>query len=758
MRFFHSPKKNQCLFRLAIAIAITFFSQQVKADPIPSSIECSNNGDSIITIGAPIAPQLFSCHGLQITEVAAPAPGTNSVVNNGVIYATGSGGTASGGAVVIAIPNQATFTFTNNGTITSANTDVGPTGTAFSNHYNENNNIGSIFNNNLIDGGNYIGIDNNGLNLIGNIINSTNAIIRGDVGINNWGTISSIENSGSILGSTEGISNFATISSIENSGSIVSTTTGINNYGIITTLTNGTISNTSAMIEGANNNGIELINTGSIGTLNNYAAINGLGNVGIFLDSLTTINILNNYGSITGNLSGIDKVDIYNGLGGNINFLNNAQGGEGLSPATTALTFTGKSPTNYNIIILSPTHYGQLNLSEAYSDETITFGIDAGSTVLNNTKYANVFKGLVGTLSGSSIIGPESVFTITGAKDSYGGYSYALAQNGSPELGNWDLIFGSLGPTAADTQASLNIQSRRLRSTFNSTIASGNFANMNTYDCNLFDKNNMCISAGGRVTTIDNPSSHHSAAVVVLGYKVSPHIRIGGFLDQSINNNTPTGIQVSNKNPMMGAFAVWNKNPDGLGYQVKIANAYQDKDVTSTRDAFGETGEAGTGKTNLNTQSYVGELSYAFQYQDSTIVRPYFAVRYTNIKQDGYTEDTTASVTAPLTYAKLSDRSTTALMGVKLNHALTPRTNLTASLGVEQDINHKTDQLTASGVAELTSENFNNNIKRTRPVASAGAYYAVAKNQRLSGEVYYQQLPFQSTASASAYFNYMIGF
>ena len=53
---------------------------------------------------------------------------------------------------------------------------------------------------------------------------------------------------------------------------------------------------------------------------------------------------------------------------------------------------------------------------------------------------------------------------------------------------------------------------------------------MNTYDCNLFDKNNMCISAGGRITTIDNPSSHHFAAVVVLGHKISPHISIGGFL------------------------------------------------------------------------------------------------------------------------------------------------------------------------------------------------------------------------------------
>ena len=757
MRFFHSPKKNQCLFRLAIpiAIALTFFCQQAKAEA--TSIECSNNGDSIITIGAPIAPQLFSCHGLQITEVAAPALGTNSVVNNGVIYATGSGGTASGGAVVIAIPNKATFTFTNNGTITSANTDVGPTGTAFSNHYNVDNNIGSIFNNNLIDGGNYIGIDNSELNLIGNIINSTNAIIRGDIGINNLGTISSIENSGSILGSYAGINNFETISYIENSGSIVSSNTGINNYGIITTLTNGTISNTSAMIEGANNNGIELFYTGSIGTLNNYAAINGLGNAGIYLGSATTINILNNYGSITGNLSGPDKVDIYNGLGGNINFLNNAQGGDGLSRATTALTFTGKSPTNYNIIILSPTHYGQLNLSEAYSDETITFGIDAGSTVVNNTKYANVFKGLVGTLSGSSIIGPESVFTITGAKDSYGGYSYALAQNGSPELGNWDLIFGSLGPTAADTQASLSTQARRLRSTFNSTMASSNFANMNTYDCNLFDKNNMCISAGGRYTSIDNPSSNNSAAVVVLGYKVSPNIRIGGFLDQSVNHNMPSGVDMSNKNPMMGAFAVWNHQADGLGFQMKLANAYLDKDVTTSRAIIG-TSEAGRGRTDLNTQSYVGELSYAFQYQDSTIVRPYFAVRYTNIKQDGYTEDTTASVTAPLTYAKLSDRSTTALTGVKLNHALTPRTNLTASLGVEQDINHQVDKLTATGVADLTSENFNNNIKRTRPVASAGAYYAVAKNQRLSGELYYQQLPFQSTGSATAYFNYMIGF
>jgi len=662
MKYSRNPKKiNQCYLRLAIVMALVFFCQHARSAD-GTVIECPNDGSSTITIDPHEPPLLFSCHGLQITD-----SGTNSVVNNGVIYATGDngagGGTASGGAVVIAIPLLTTFI--NNGTITSANTDVGTTGTAFFNHPSGLN-IGSIFNNNLIEGGSNIGISNSDTTSIDNIINSTNAIISGTNGIWNDGIITSITNIGSIF-------------------------------------------------SGIYNNG----GRGSIETLNNLQNEN--------------------------NLAG-------------------------------ALTYLGVLPTNYNIIINNTTSYGQLAAPSGTGN--MAFGIYGGavgfapvtytnsiggnsqiaaSIVANNTKYANVLQGVVGTLSGSTITGNESVFTILGATGSYGGYSYALAQNGSSALGNWDLIFGSLGPTAGDTQASIATQSRRLRSTFNSTMASSNFANMNTYDCNLFDKNNMCISAGGRYTNIDNPSSNNSAAVVVLGYKVSPSIRIGGFLDQSVNNNAPSGINVSNKNPMMGAFAVWNKNADGLGYQVKIANAYQDKDVTSTRDAFGETGEAGTGKTNLNTQSYVGELSYAFNYQDSTIVRPYFALRYTNIKQDAYTE---TGVDHPLSYAKLGDRSTTALMGVKLNHALTPRTNLTASLGIEQDINHKTDQLTASAVdiSGLTSENFNNNIKRTRPVASAGAYYAVAKNQRLSGEVYYQQLPFQSTGSATAYVNYMIGF
>ena len=431
---------------------------------------------------------------------------------------------------------------------------------------------------------------------------------------------------------------------------------------------------------------------------------------------------------------------IYNGSG-TIGTLNNLQGSSG------ALKYMGTLPTNYNIIVNSLSNYGKLSASSISG--VTTFGISslsAGSSIVSGTAYSSILSGITNTQLG--IAGTSQAGTSNG-------YTYLLSTAG----GNiWDLIISAYasGPSIADTQASLHASAQKLRSIFNIEAISSNFANMNTYDCNLFDTKGMCISAGGRFTTADNPNSNSTSAVVVVGYKATPNIRIGGFLDQSINNSTPSGIKVSNKDPLMGAFVVWNQNADGLGYQAKLANAYQDKDVDTTREVVG-TSEAGRGETRLKTQSYVGELSYAFNYNDKTLLRPYLALRHTTIKQDAYTE---TGVATPLNYANLEDRSTTALLGLKLNHKLTPKTTLTASLGIEQDLEHSVDQYSASstGISGLTSENFNNDIKRTRPVVSAGAYYALSKTQRIAGDIYYQELPFQSTGSTTAYFNYTIGF
>jgi uncharacterized protein YhjY with autotransporter beta-barrel domain len=461
-----------------------------------------------------------------------------------------------------------------------------------------------------------------------------------------------------------------------------------------------------------------IVNNGVLGTTTGSSNAIHLGN--------GTIVELTNNGSLLGYSS-----NAVNNPGGTIATFNNAQGA---GNENGAVVYSGVLPTNYNIIINSASQYGRLAGSSVTG--ATAFGIYAGSLIASRI-YTGVLQGLSDSNVGATRTG------------TYDGMNWTLAISSGT---SWDLTF--TGASLVGTQTSVHNSAQRLRSVFNQSIVSSNFANMNTYDCNLFDTKGMCISAGGRYTTVDNPSANSSSAVVVVGYKATPNIRIGGFLDQNFNNTTPTGIHIANKNPMMGAFAVWNQNEDHLGYQVKIANAYQDKDVTTTRDVIG-TSEAGTGSTKLNTQSYVGELSYAFTFKDKTLVRPYLALRHTTIKQDAYTED--ATVTTPLTYAALEDKSTAALLGIKLNHALTPRANLTASLGIEQDLSHKVDQYAASGVSGLTSENFNDNIKHTRPVASLGAYYALTKTQRISGDVYYQQLPFQSTGSTTAYFNYMIG-
>ena len=452
-----------------------------------------------------------------------------------------------------------------------------------------------------------------------------------------------------------------------------------------------------------------------------------------------SINSITNLGSMSSMSS------MYAGINndGTIGTLNNLQDN---------LIFRGALPTNYNIIIgtgaTATTGFGKIQFNSETG--TTTFGISllSGSNIgVTGTRYQNV----ISSLASANITNEDTLLTYTNGQATA---TYKLVVDDGNVADTWDLLIESMsnGPSATDTQSSLKTLAPRLRGSFNSVSAMANFSN--TYDCNLFDVKGMCISAGGRITTIDNPSSHHSAAVVVLGHKISPHIRIGGFLDQSVNNNNPTGINISNKNPMMGVFAYWNQNADGLGYQVKIANAYQDKDLSTTRDVIG-TSEAGRGRTDLNTQSYVGELSYAFNYQDSTIVRPYFAVRHTSIEQDAYTE---TGVTTPLTYSALNDKTTSALMGVKFKHALTPKTNLIGSLGLEQDLHNKTYRLIATGVSGLTSENFSGDIHRTRPVASLGATYDISKTQRLAGEVLVQQLPFQNTAGATAFFNYMIGF
>jgi uncharacterized protein YhjY with autotransporter beta-barrel domain len=625
------------------------------------------------------------------------------------------------------------LTLTSSGSITPSDSSLRPIVTSANVGTLTNN--GSIISNNNAGGGEPIFINNNVTALINNGLIKNNAQAISIFVLK--GTLSTLTNSGIIqnLGNSSGGSQTA----------IGVIGAGWGGSGVITNLNNlfgGVISTVNAPAISAANGGIisNINNAGVISTSGASGNSWGTGDKGAGIYNGALMNSITNTGSISTTTSG--AFGIYNS--GSITTLNNLQGA---GNTNGALTYKGNLPSTYNIILGSNANtYGQLAVTNAGTPGAgglMSFGIYGGT--VSSSKYSAVITGVATSYISSIRTG------------NYGSHSWSLVESGS---GIWDLLFSNFsnipsGPNTADTQSSIQSLASRLRSGFTSQTIASNFANMNTYDCNLFDAKGICMSVGGQQTYIDNPSANVTSTVVVAGYKVSPHIRIGGFLNQNLNNNTNASVHISNKNPLMGLFGVWNKNENGLGYQVKLANAYQDKDISTTREVIG-TSEAGKGSTNLNTQSYVGEVSYAFMLNDKTLVRPYIALRSTTIQQDSYTED--SSVSTPLTYSAIKDRSLTSLVGIKLNHALTSKVSLTGSLGIEQDLEHHVDNLTATGVSGLTSENFNDSIKRTRPVASAGAYFTPVRNQRISGELFYQQLPFQSTGSTTAYVSYAIGF
>ena len=667
----------------------------------------------------------------------------------------------SGGATCISNTSSGSIT-------TTANFGLG---IATSNPLNSISNSGSITTS---------GDDADGIRISNQVdlLNNTGSITTSgeySSGISNISTILTFNNGGTINTLVHGVRNEGTIQTIINSLTGVISTNGnsysaiYNQSGYIGSIINQGLFNNRLGLGIANNSNstIDTINNTSTGSIvgigssaiANFGTINNIINSGVISHSGSSSSINNHgvIGTITNNSILNDLT--YNGIVNSytqayptttINTLNNSQGAGNINGE---LRYYGMLPTNYNIIINSTSNYGQLHFTDDGHSGSTSFGISSlsGTNIgIPGTRYQDVLKNI-----SANLITNENI-KLTYANGSHTAI-YMLVQDDQNDSRVWDLLILSI-LNNADTQSSLNSLATKLRGAFSGQTMATNFANMNTYDCNLFDEKGLCISVGGQQTYVDSPSANMTSAVVVAGYKVSPTLRVGGFLNQNVNSNTGSNVDISNNSPLMGLFAVWNQNENHLGYQVKIANAYQDMDVTTTRDVIG-TSEAGRGNTELNTQSYLGELSYAFLANDEkTLVRPYAAVRYTRIKQDAYSEEATSAVTAPLTYSALSDRSTSALVGVKVDHKLAEKLNLKASLGVEQDLYHHVDNLTATGISGLTSENFNDNIKRTRPVASIGAYYMPVKNQRIAADIYYQELPFQSTASATAYVNYMIGF
>lgn len=310
--------------------------------------------------------------------------------------------------------------------------------------------------------------------------------------------------------------------------------------------------------------------------------------------------------------------------------------------------------------------------------------------------------------------------------------------------------------TTAETQQSLVDSAAALQNTF--TLQNSVLANSFSYDCSEFGLNGICISAGGRNTAVSAANGlNNTSALLIAAYKVHPQVRIGAYADQNLSvNNANGGVNLGNNTPLIGFFSAWNERLDGTGTEVKVSAAYGQKSATVTRQVVG-TSEPGTSSSQLHSQGAQVTAKYGFAVMPAVIVSPYVGMRFTQNNMGGYTEATSSTVTAPLTYSALNTNATTALVGLGASYHFIPKATVFASAGVETDTNTANGTYSATGINGLSPINFNANPVKTRPTAMLGVSYDVEKNQRLGISGIYRQEPFQAVSTTTVMATYMVG-
>ena len=223
---------------------------------------------------------------------------------------------------------------------------------------------------------------------------ATGSILSSNIAVSFWSNrgTNSFTNSGTVTGGNYGFE-----ASYKDRGQA----------GSLATLSLDFTNNSGATITGTNQNGAHIA-APDVSTFTNAGTITG-GVDGVWFHSGTTATTFTNTGTITGATIDIDN-------DGTITTMSNDQGGD------DTLTFDGKVPTNYKLIINSTTDFGKID----FSNETgsLTFAIDSSSTLSAST-YASVLQNIA-----AGNIGNEATWINYNST-----YKWRIVANGT----DWDL-------------------------------------------------------------------------------------------------------------------------------------------------------------------------------------------------------------------------------------------------------------------------------------------------------------------------------
>lgn len=430
-------------------------------------------------------------------------------------------------------------------------------------------------------------------------------------------------------------------------------------------------------------------------------------------------------------------------------------------------TATIESITSGINVDISTTYSGSYNTTGKYfatasgADFKITFAQSVSSFAINwgaadkdwTIKAYNAQGALIGTFALPSMTDPSSnagewvgvrargIKYVTFEQLSY---DYVLVDN---------LIFTvTSGPSAEDTLNSMRLNSAALRGTFNlqNALISQGLSN----DCTIFSDKGYCFSFVGNRFDQNASKLDFTSGTALLAYRHSPDLRFGGYINQNFGASNQGGLRLERSDPGLGVFANYTL-PSGVN--LRLSYSIGKAKMQTTREVI-DSAEAGSGSSAITSKGVQVELSKAFDMQPGWTALPYAGIRQTTNKRAGYTEVTSDSVTAPLTYAELKQKQSTAFAGVRLFGNVAEKTLLMFSAGLEHDTSRRVDDYSATGVDDLGSINMKDNLKRTRPVFGAALSYEFAKNDRASVGVQSRREAFDSKSINSIAFTYTKGF
>jgi len=330
---------------------------------------------------------------------------------------------------------------------------------------------------------------------------------------------------------------------------------------------------------------------------------------------------------------------------------------------------------------------------------------------------------------------------------------YSLSYTGTTV----DLVLVA-GRDAANTTRALRANSANLRNLMIQRTAA--LAGMMDYDCPTFDSYGVCLSFQARYSGME--TLNDGAGVLTAAYRLSPNLRLGGFIDQGVTRNAPTGLRMNAQPPSFGVFAGFNQREDGLGLQGRVSAAMNRGDLRVTRDASLDNTEAGSGKARLAGSAAAMELGYGVAWAGALRATPYVGLRYTTVSRAAYGEDAVSgTVDYPIAYTALHQRLGSATMGLRLNGMLGESIGYQLGAGLDYYLYRSASPYAGTSLIadmETFALPLAGATRRASPLGSVALFYQIDRTQRLTGNVSLRGQAFSAQPSISVMGGYQAAF